>query len=281
MDADRFDEAVRSLVVVPSRRGMLGLTLGGSLSVMLGLADGVAKKKSKRKNTKKRKCLAGQRRCRDRRCHGCCPNADCGGNACVLGVCRDCPSNERLCRGGCIPETSCCTDDECDGQQTCISGVCSCRANERRCDGACMPVEYCCTSVDCAGAPCLNGQCQCGEGQQECRGECIPETSCCRTSDCSACERCENEACANACPAGQTCLDGVCACAERECDGVCIPNDGCCPACGDREVCSFELCICAPGTGSCGPLCCVAGAEICLRESNSDGTVTFRCLPGA
>lgn len=66
---------------------------------------------------------------------------------------------------------------------------------------------------------------------------------------------------------------------QKKCGKKCIPKDGCCPACGSREICSFGLCICAPGTDTCGDLCCVTGAEVCLRENNPDGTVQFRCLP--
>lgn len=66
---------------------------------------------------------------------------------------------------------------------------------------------------------------------------------------------------------------------QRKCGKTCIPKDGCCPACGSRETCSFGFCICAPGTTDCGELCCVNGAEVCLRETAPDGTLQFRCLP--
>jgi hypothetical protein len=66
---------------------------------------------------------------------------------------------------------------------------------------------------------------------------------------------------------------------QKKCGKKCIPEDGCCPACSSRETCSFGFCICAPGTIDCGELCCVSGAEVCLRQTDPQGTVQFRCLP--
>jgi hypothetical protein len=52
MDADRFDDVVRSLIATPSRRRVLSLTLGGALGSLLSLADVAAKKRKGKKKTR-------------------------------------------------------------------------------------------------------------------------------------------------------------------------------------------------------------------------------------
>lgn len=272
MDANRFDDVIRSLAASPSRRTVLGLTLGGGLGALLGVVDAAAKKrkgrhknKDRNKNTKRR-CLVGQRRCRDRRCHGCCSDADCGGNECALGVCRDCPRNERLC------------------------------------DGACIPGDACCTSDDCDGAPCERGRCLCADGQRDCHGRCIPEDACCSSSDCGPCETCQNDRCLSVCPEDLECVDGQCRCTASSCDGCCAgdtcrdgdtnkfcgSNGEICAACTVRQTCQGGVCTCpageqdcagecipeddcCPGTISCGEACCDVGDdEVCASVGGTD-----------
>ncbi len=286
MDADRFDEAVRLLVVVPSRRGMLGLALGGALHFLLSVAEGAAKKRKRRNKKKKRKCLFGQRRCRDKRCHGCCSNADCGGNVCETGTCSDCPRGKRLCRDGCIPKEACCTDSDCDGAETCVAGVCGCRAHERLCEGACIPNDACC-GADCPPPACSSDNCPgcchgdtCHEGVSQrfcghngavciecpantsCDGEtCVCPTQCCSNADCTAapggiCQA--NGFCQYPCiETGQPCSSlANCCDPNAHCDsGVC----GICIASGDE---------CDPG----GIPCCSGG--VCDQV----GEETFECF---
>jgi hypothetical protein len=101
----------------------------------------------------------------------------------------------------------------------------------------------------------------CQAGARLCGEECIPSGDCCTDDDCGA-QRCCNGTCAGCCDnahcgAGETCVDGTCACPGEEeiCGDVCIDlaTDGAnCGACGNE---------CTSGT-------CVHGACACTSDAD-------------
>ena len=228
MDPTRFDEMARRITGGSStRRRALLTALGGALlGAGIGLPDDLEAHAKQRRRHKKRKCLFGQRRCRDRRCHGCCNDADCGGNVCETGTCSACPRGQRLCRGGCIPEASCCADSECTGGRVCVDGSCACGPNRRECNGVCIGSNECC-GTDCPAITC-------GPNQRECDGFCIGVDECCGT-DCPV-KTCGPENC-NGCCDGTTCRDG-------DSLNFCGRNGFTCLACDFRESCIGSGCVC-------------------------------------
>jgi hypothetical protein len=308
MDPTQFDALTRALSGLtehlPTRRRLVQ-TLGLSL---LGLRAGMTPEaeakngRRKRRQKKKRKCLFGQRRCRDRRCHGCCSDADCGGNVCDLGTCSDCPRNQRLCRGGCIAEDACCGDGECGGGRVCIDGVCACGPDRQLCEGVCIANDACCGTdcpietctpetcngccdgdacregdgqnfcgrggVACAscgrGQVCDAGECVCPSGQRQCGDRCIPETDCCTDGDCEPCETCAGGACTGGCLDGEVCDGGTCICASGNlCAGACCGTG---QRCGASDSCIDVDC----SAGGCEQVTCVP--DICADSTCCSGS---------
>jgi len=259
MDPTRFDAFSRTLTDRlhggPTRRAILatlgGALLGGWLSTPL---DGDAKRNRRKRHNrrKKRKCLFGQRRCKDRRCHGCCSDADCGGNVCEVGTCSACPQGQRPCHGGCIPEDACCDDSECTGGRVCVDGSCECGPNQRLCEGACIPASECCgtdcptcSSENCDG--CCDGHiCRDGDSTNFCGRN---GTIC---SACSFLQTCTGEFCACL---RECCFDFDCPGENRRCNNQgfcesCVPNGGALP--GGCTIETVSLCC----SGQCSGAVC-------------------------
>jgi hypothetical protein len=260
MDADRFDDVIRTLTASPSRRTVLGLTLGGTLGSLLGIADADAKKK---KRKKKKKC-----------------------------------KGKKKCGKKCIPLTSCCTSADCGGGgATCQNGTCACPAGEKNCQGACIPEIDCCTNADCGGGDliCEDGGCVCGGGALDCSGSCCqPDDEICKQPD-AVCQSggcpvtdfcsdidfyiCEADGCAcvTSINAASACTDFATAeCIECASDAACVM------ALGQPAVCvpQGEFCegLCPDiVTGFCAPIGCSSNPLSAGRRGRGrGGRLTFR-----
>lgn len=247
MEPTRFDAFARDLGTARStrRRALFG-ALGGVLAGAGLAASGEAGSRShRRRQRKKRKCLFGQRRCKDRRCHGCCSDSDCGGNVCESGTCSACPRGQRPCRGGCIPADACCADSECTGDRVCVNGACACGPNQRVCDGVCISNDACC-GTDCPVKTC---------GPENCGG-CCDGTTCRDGDSLNFCGR-DGFIC-QSCGFRETCDGSGCVC-EKECcrDLDCIGTN---VRCNQQGICESCIPDGAALPGGCGiqtvSLCC-------------------------
>ncbi len=290
--------------------------LGGGIGSGL---DATAKKGRKRRRKKKKKiCLFGQRRCRDKRCHGCCADADCGGNVCDSGTCSDCPRNERICRGGCIPEDACCADADCAGGRVCVDGTCECGPDRRLCEGVCIAADACCGTdcpVDtctpdtcngcCDGNTCREGEgqnfcgrngvacaqcgrdgfcnagaCECQSGTKVCpNGDCIPQDGCCGEADCPTCQTCEDQQCVPLCPSG-CCHDETCEPGNTL--EFCGKSGEICVTCPAEATCvenpTTSFCLCAGSGFDQCGRACCGADEHCCSDEFGQPT---HCCPNA
>lgn len=220
MENERFDALARTLAgAAPprTRRGTLGVALGGVLGGLVATREGAAararrarataeqKKKTRGKN-KKKKDKKDEKTCGkgEDRCNGDCVNLQADRNNC--GFCgRACTEQEECLNGGCFgcadPLSRC--GDECfdltSSNQHCGGCGIACGENEQCINGFCT----------CAGPRCLKGN---GERR------CCPATggTCCAGSE------------GTCCPAGQFCTQfaGCCPIGTYACaDGIhCCPN---------------------------------------------------------
>ena len=138
MDSRRFDRLVRSLGRPASRRGALGLVIGG-LALLAEAAPGVAKHK--------KRCKGGKLKCA-RVCID--PQADfnnCGACGNVCGPGQRCQAG--ACTGG--PPITCTEQPDltdCGSGRQCSGGVCATPPN---CGVA---PERCASALDCCGNVC-------------------------------------------------------------------------------------------------------------------------------
>lgn len=230
MDDSRFDDLVRRLSESGARRPLLGagLTALAALGTSLawsGEADAKKKKKKKKKKGKKGKK---------------------GGTTTQQPTTQPpvtCPTGQKTCNGGCIPDEKCCTSAECAPGQQCTQGVCFCTAsNKIKCGEQCCDkaTEIC--KNDLGIATCLGGTCPattfCESGvpdhpQYYCAnsasGFCVctstvdpaPQRAC---VDIEAVQSC-GTACANSgqCPSGSVCIEAGanCGCPGNFCAPIC------------------------------------------------------------
>lgn len=241
MDADRFDAVIRRFSD-PSRRALLGLTLGGGMASLLGLSEADAKKKKK----KKKKCKGGTKKC-GKKCiaaTACCSSADCGGRACNNGTCS-CPDGEFACGSTCVSGDACCEDNQCAAGQNCDDGFCRCPGSnaiacgESCCDGDdqvcrvdggpatcqdgnCPASNYCngSTRFFCANSPA--GACVCASTTDPMtQTVCVDFSATVNPANCNACTTSAN------CPSGQFCIpgnsspSGACGCSNNFCVPLC------------------------------------------------------------
>jgi hypothetical protein len=172
MEADRFDDIVRTLSATPSRRAiaraMSGFALAGGMGTLLGLADAESRKR-KRKHKKKKRCTP--------RCTG----RVCGKDGCG-GTCGVACTNGRVCQNGtCRCPTECCVDPDCAAGQLCAQGQCVTG------QGACaLGTDACLTPLPTCGAP--SCYCSTRNGTTRC-GNHVPISacdSCTSDADCAA-----------------------------------------------------------------------------------------------
>jgi hypothetical protein len=135
VDANRFDDFLRSFTEPPTRRGVaravIGIALAGPVAGLVGLSIGEAKKHKHKK--KKKKCKAGTKKC---------------GKTC-------------------IPSTDCCIDQDCPAGsgQTCQAGECRCPSGQFNSGGVCGTAPMCNEpQVPCDEGTCCSATCAPGEG---------------------------------------------------------------------------------------------------------------------
>lgn len=140
MDANRFYSLSRSLIAAPSRRAMLGGTLGGTLGSLLHLAGSEGKGEKK----KGKKCKGA----------------------------ANCPGGTKNCGGACVPHDACCPS--CTTGFTCLSnGSCghacagTCPATCGACNSNAEGQAFCIAPGDCqkVGQACASTA-ECPQGQQ-------------------------------------------------------------------------------------------------------------------
>ncbi len=197
----------------------------------------------------------------------CLEDADCAGS-------RSCD----LLSGRCPEPEICVVSEDCDPGRSCISFNCTSLCGEeqlcpglQRCDldtGLCGEGPRCEEDSDCLSPRlCVGGSCTppCEEneecpGAQSCdleQGRCREPESCHLDEDCLGQRVCEHEACQEAgclihsdCPAGEACVDRLCA----------APLEGC-PGCPEALECLEGAC--APQLPCQGSADCPPGAPIC------------------
>ncbi len=278
MDGQRFDQMTRALATGMSRRRAIGLLTGGAtagFAALVGRRDAAAKGK---RCTSDADCPNNQSCATNGHCtRKCdpllvplCPacqspvctstgyqcQADANGGACPNGTC---------CGGACVDTTTSAGNCGACGYaclpgQTCAEGSCLCPGGLLPCPptGECVDTENDPSNCGACGHVCPSGQ-TCGFGVCTCPGDqlpCGPNGECANTAsdpnNCGACghvcapgETCSGGQCScgsDACPSGQTCVDGSCRCSGFQ--------EGCAP----YEVCSLGLCVAvcpdtAGGTG--------------------------------
>jgi hypothetical protein len=173
MDANHFDDVARSLTAVPSRRKVLGFSLGG-LAAAINIWDAEAKK-GKNQKKKCKKC-GPCKACKKGKCKGIKPDGtECG------GPCLECQGGECVAKTGeacgdghvCLDNGSCA--DICEATSDCPVG-CFCSQGALTVPpfvcleniAGCADIPLMCSSV----APCPDGQAcigtTCNEGSKRC-----------------------------------------------------------------------------------------------------------------
>jgi hypothetical protein len=281
VDPRQFDNVIRDLGTLPSRRGILA-ALAGGLLMAAGLEPAGAERGKHR----------GQRRKhRDRDAHGHVA-AQKGGKNGGKGKknknkkkspprpsrCQghsDCPSGTLCCRGTCQipgPGTCCATNDHCG------YSLGSCLV----CDGGrCVPAP---DGRECRGCKrCKGGACAEPNPDALCGGVCCPEHQVCTgiflKKCCPVAKACGNDCCET----DETCDPGTRECC-KSCGSVCCDpdthvcrnpqTDDCCPRCENERCCgNGQQCV------DTGPL----GLRFCCDKpcgKRPDGTFKDCCDPG-
>jgi hypothetical protein len=216
---------------------------------------------------------------------GCDPmQTDCGGTCRRLfndpdacGSCGNvCPPGSRFCNGGSCQPCSVVGQTECGGR--CVD-----TSNDQGNCGGCG--NLCAPGQSCVDGRCLAGTCQlsCPTGMLCCGGgEAGPQLCADPRFDRNHCG-----GCGIACPASQSCVEGVCACdpMRTNCDGTCAllfndPEN--CGACGNvcpqgNRLCSGGRCESCASIGQieCGGRCVDTGND----QGNCGGCGNL-CAPG-
>jgi hypothetical protein len=169
MDPTHVDALARSLAHPASRRGALGLLVGGALGT---LAAGDATATRRRRRAHAHRAVGGAKGGNSACAHFCAqvfgadtPAAD----ACTreaakgTGLCFQCGPG---CGGGttCIPTGGCCTDADCASPETCGGGgtpyVCGCLTA-----GTCCADPAACQAQCCSGQSLFVTDTQCASGR--------------------------------------------------------------------------------------------------------------------
>jgi hypothetical protein len=193
VDADRFEDLIRSFPLATSRRGVLAGLTSGLLAVApfgLGSEDAATKKRKHKKKKKKKRCTpsCSGKVCGDDSCGGLCGRCD-ATQTCQGGNCA-CPAGTKPCGGACVPSAACCPI--CNVGQSCLG------------NGSCATV--CDELADC---PCADAECALStEGTRHCTlpmaaGNC--QTLCDSSADCPPGRQCQEFA-SEICPPFQRCV---------------------------------------------------------------------------
>lgn len=252
MGSTRFDTITSFLSGGRSRRGiaplLVGLTFGGALTPLLGLA-GARAKKTKRKKRKKKKGVPPP---------------------------PGCASGQKLCQGQCIPQSACCTSAECAAGAACAGGSCACPVGTETCDGACTPAAQICEEFCCPVAPeCFADGCACEDFLCTCAGAraycSTPDfTQCCIPGDnCDPVAACTTDTC--------TAGNDVCTSGSAFCGETCLCTTS---AAGDPFCADFEEVADCPASSECDTDAECGGATCANVPCCGNGDAFFGvCLP--
>lgn len=157
MDGERFDTLARILSRSRSRRGIVGLWLGGTLGI-LGHIPTVAKKRKKKKKKKATPICVPNctgKLCGDNGCGGSC--GDCSGGKSCDGVSCVCPADQLDSGGVCAVPPGCLGQGAlCNNSDLCCSAFC---AGLLACTGStagqrCNVTSDCQSGLRCVGFVC-------------------------------------------------------------------------------------------------------------------------------
>ena len=276
MQGSDFDNLMRSLT--ESRRSLLGISLGGTLS-FLGLARADAKGKKKKKKPCAKKCPDGCCTSKNGKCiapdqqnatqcgsGGEICRSDCGGRQnCGAGCANGCCTGAGTCVAGSQQNVSQCgsggeTCRDCGANHDCRNQACcgflgaECVLPRDCCDGGCKDFRCCMPN---AGACQAAAEC-CGNEEQCQNGFCcrLPQSTCENDTKCCNFLPCTNGRCCK--PAAGACLSN-----DECCDGSCILGFCCVPR---GAACTSEAQCCA---GPCtNGRCCHPNGGVCTFDSD-------------
>ena len=162
------------------------------------------------------------------------------------------------CGGNCTaPDGDCCSDADCAGGKTCQGNVCRCPSGQKPCNGGCIPQSQCCGGCS-SGKPCQNGTCQCPSGQAECGGGCCPLNEVCDngTCRCPGNRVIVNGRCVRPCSTASDCGGCGCGTAVGSPQKICHGNPTDKPCQNSSQCSSNELCMDFLFAGRvCGQIC--------------------------
>lgn len=197
MDGQTFDALVRSAGEARTRRGALGLLIGGAATAALARIEpalGRKKGKGKGKGKKKKRCKKPGQGCGGKNKKSCCKGITCTSSVCT------CPTGTVPSGGKCVPlvEPECVNDSDCGNNESCINGSCTCLEQE---SGRC--IRRCDVQADCPGASsCRNHFPEDSPLIED--GVCVDEpfilcdaANCAGDSDCDADELCIATSCSS------------------------------------------------------------------------------------
>ena len=231
MEERTFDDLTRGAAESTSRRGVLGLLVGGAVAAAIAsVAPVLAGRKGPGQD--KEKGNGGKQNQRCKKLNQSCSNKEkcCKGKklTCKNGKCRCKPGTVPV-NGKCVPPApECEVDNDCGATEICQNGECVPQAPE------------CVNDADCGDEMCDSGTCVCPavlddrcvircEGSSECPGTCL---------------------CRGTFPGDG---DRV-VCVDEPGDLCGTPSCDSSDECDDDEICAFTTCDSPAGSGRCFPV---------------------------
>lgn len=176
MDDQRFDRLTRTLATMPSRRRLLGATLGLGLAGLLGRSAPLVAAAPP--------CVGAS----------CLTTADCCGGASCDPITLTCQPLAIPGGGECGPGSACTLDTDCCNGLVCAAGRCR-RLPVTPGPGPCIRGGACGSDSECCtGEVCQAGACGPGGGPCTAGGTCTTEADCCGGEICCN-ARCSSATC--------------------------------------------------------------------------------------
>jgi hypothetical protein len=229
VDADRFENLLRTLTDMPSRRDALRLVVGSALGLLGGMGVAADAPRVAARNCKKIKNKKRRKKCLAKACTPNCDRTICGDDGCG-GSCGSCVAPAQ-CQGGrcvCVPNCTnrVCGSDGCTG--SCGTGLCPATGQSCTAAGQCVcPTD----APDICGGACVAA---CGQTQARNPGTC----DCCTAN---------NQFCN---PAANTCCSGFCFDSPGAFD-TCVGKASGVPCDFDAQCASGDCRDSGPQVGTC------------------------------
>jgi hypothetical protein len=209
MDADRFDQLLRSLTAAPSRRAAVRALTGAVVGAWLSFAAASteAKKGGKRKGKGKKKKGKGKGKKKNQGKVTLCHNGQ------TITVDKS-AQGAHLAHGDTL---GACSSPPPPPGPTCSDGVKNGTETDVDCGGSCRRCENgksCGTQDDCASALCVNGKCQACSAADQCGSDAGLQCFCRETS-------------ASANPQDKVCTKNEGRFVEGNCPATCQPGEHC------------------------------------------------------